>query len=300
MYIFSGFSAGLFQAISGEDAQWWSLLFIQEDIPSLANLLGKKQDNFQSLLCYASLGSIRKKDGKFLFQKSNFESFIQSNELNDAVELNFRKPPGFNNPQCFIRIGKLNKSSIRVAGSSGLNSRVRCLAQPLQVFNTTIYNCLSKLEKGKATNTNYKKHHEILHSNQQITKNIGEDINTVIETAVGETEVLEELVIIRIKTKLLPLLFKDEILRETSLWKEHIDVSILESVIDTINIEIKQKREEAVSNILQSQRVDFSPTAKAEKQFCSTLQYYVVPIHDNRITNNLLKDIFYLNKKIQV
>jgi hypothetical protein len=78
---------------------------IHEGIPTLASVFGISQENLNLFLLVAGGLGILRKDGKFVFKKAKFASFLDENCLNDKCELVERQPKGFSNQVMFVKVG---------------------------------------------------------------------------------------------------------------------------------------------------------------------------------------------------
>ena len=97
--IFTAFFVGASEA----DAHYYLVKALNDDIPSLARLLGMSQDNTNKLLLASGFGSLRN-SGQFIFAKNKFESFLVKHELDGICELVQRKPKGFGNQHYLLKL----------------------------------------------------------------------------------------------------------------------------------------------------------------------------------------------------
>jgi hypothetical protein len=110
--------ANFFVGAAAAEAHWYSMKTIHESIPTLASVFGISQENLILLLVAGGLGILRK-DGKFVFQKAKFASFLDKNRLNDKCELVQRQPKGFPNQVMFMKVGATYWADAVALGSKG-------------------------------------------------------------------------------------------------------------------------------------------------------------------------------------
>jgi hypothetical protein len=96
--------ADFFVGAAAAEAHWYSMKTIHEGIPTLASVFGISQENLNLLLVAGGLGILRK-DGKLVFKKAKFASFLDENCLNDKCELVERQPKGFLNQVMSMKVG---------------------------------------------------------------------------------------------------------------------------------------------------------------------------------------------------
>jgi hypothetical protein len=270
--IFTAFFVGASEA----EAHYYSLKPIHDDIPDLARLLGLSQENVNTVLAAGGLGCLQK-NGQFIFSKNKFDRFLSKNELEGACELVKRKPKGFGNQHWFIKIGTKSWNDAATPGTKGIGPRIRNLRSLQKDFSYEVCRIASGL----------------LNNQQQIESS--ETQSDDDEQSDDANEYENSLILLRIKTKLLPLLLKEELL-ETNFWTA-VDANEVEAAMNDIVTEIRQHRDAALSEILGTNQEPVSPNTKENPQLCPTLKKYSIPLGDSRVHQSILKDLYFLNKK---
>jgi hypothetical protein len=105
-----------------------------------------------------------------------------------------------------------------------------------------------------------------------------------------------DLVLLRVQRLLLPLLLKEEIL-EKDYWATDVDSAAVGAALHSIVTELRQHRDNSLSAILQTSQAPTSPTTKASPTILPTLKAYGVSLDDRRVHENLLRDLYVVNKK---
>ncbi len=106
-----------------------------------------------------------------------------------------------------------------------------------------------------------------------------------------------DLLLLRIQRILLPLLMKEEFLNQ-DFWSPDVDSAAVGAALQSIVTELRQHRDDSLSAILATvQAPTTSPTTKESPSVVPTLKAYGVSLEDRRVHENLLRDLFFLNKK---
>jgi hypothetical protein len=95
---------------------------------------------------------------------------------------------------------------------------------------------------------------------------------------------------------LLPLLLKEEYLN-TDFWASNVDSAAVGAALPSIVTEISQHRVDSLSAILKTLQAPTSPNTKESPTVLPTLKAYGVSLDDRRVHENLLRDLYVLNKK---
>jgi hypothetical protein len=107
-----------------------------------------------------------------------------------------------------------------------------------------------------------------------------------------------DLMLSRIKTRLLPLLLKEEVL-EMNFWTT-VNSAEVESAMNDIVAEIQQHRDNVLSDILSdilgTIKEAVSPNTKNNSNICPALKKYAIQLDNTRVHASILKDLYRLNK----
>jgi hypothetical protein len=96
---------------------------------------------------------------------------------------------------------------------------------------------------------------------------------------------------------LLPLLMKEEILNK-DVWAPNVEYSAAVGVaLDSIVMELRQHRDDSHSAILDTMQAPISPNMKENRTFVPTLKFYGVSLEVRRVRQNLLCNLYVLNRK---
>jgi hypothetical protein len=88
---------------------------------------------------------------------------------------------------------------------------------------------------------------------------------------------------------LLPLLMKEEFLHH-DFWAPDVDSAAVGVALHSIVTELRQHRDDSLSAILETRQAPTSPNTKETPA-------YGVSLEDRRVHENLLQDIYVLNRK---
>jgi hypothetical protein len=89
---------------------------------------------------------------------------------------------------------------------------------------------------------------------------------------------------------------KEELLH-TDFWAPEVDSAAVEAALHSIVTELRQHRDDLLSVILQTVQVSTSPNTKENPTVLPTLKAYGVSLDDRRVHENLLRDLYFLNKR---
>jgi hypothetical protein len=95
---------------------------------------------------------------------------------------------------------------------------------------------------------------------------------------------------------LLPLLLKEEFLNK-DFWAPEVDSAAVGAALHSIVIELRQHRDDSLSVILQTVQAPTSPNTKENPTVLSTLKACGVSLDDRHVHENLLRDLYLLDKK---
>ena len=268
--------ADFFVGAAAAKAHWYSLKTLHDDIPTSASLLGMSQANLNTLLVASNFGRLTK-DGKFMFQKAKFASFLNKNCLQDKCELVQRQPRGFTNQVWFVKVGAKYWADAVAPGSMGDGPRIRNIRSLQNSFRDDVYKTTMEQKK------------------QQVETSVGSSEEPTItgeqEPADEENRYKDDLIMLSIRNKLLPLIVKEEVL-QTDFWTM-VDSGLVESTMNKIFSDIRKHQDDALSEILGTAKAAVSPNTKNNSNISSAMKKYGVPLDDPRIHQRLLKDRAY-------
>jgi hypothetical protein len=277
---YQGIFAEFVVAAKPSPAQWYSLKPLQTGIPSLADLLEVSPENLQTLFAKAGLGKLGQRDKLFSFQPSKFESFRSEFMIQDACETTRRSVKGMKAKQWFVRLGSQYYGDLSDPGTEGRAPRVQNIRAKRQDFQDAISKLPSSLQE-----------EEDLPLEEDEEANQG---NKEEETGVRHEN---DLVLLRVQRMLLPLLMKEEFLNQ-DFWSPDVDSAAVGAALQSIVTELRQHRDDSLSAILATVQAPTSPTTKESPSVVPTLKAYGVSLEDRRVHENLLRDLFFLNKKL--
>jgi hypothetical protein len=90
------------------------------------------------------------------------------------------------------------------------------------------------------------------------------------------------------------LLLKEEVM-EMNFFEDSYSAEV-ESAMNDIVAEIRQHRDNVLTDILGTIKEAVSPNMKNNSNICPALKKYGIPLDDNRIHGSILKDLYWLNK----
>jgi hypothetical protein len=278
----TGIFATFLSAAAKADAHWYSVRSLSEGVPSLAALLGVSSNNLDTILTLSGFGRIQK-GGGLVFLQDKFKNFLVTSETEAVCEHSVFKIPGFKKSQHFIRVGAVNVSKMSKPGTNGLlGPRIH----NVRTLQTNFINSIasrSTLFDGGAVSPQDQS------SNTAAVTTV-EDECVADPTAVGLT-------LMRMKTMLLPLLLKKEILDLDAFWSPVGDPSEIASVILDIAKDLQLQRDDKLSDILSTIQAPVSPQSKQNPNRYPMLKRYGVSLEDRRVHQSLLSELYHLNKK---
>jgi hypothetical protein len=257
-------------------AQWYSLKPLQNGIPSLADLLEVSSENLHIIFKNAGLGKLGQRDKMFSFQPSNFESFRSEFMIQNACETTRRSVKGLKSKQWFVRLGTMYYGDLCDPGTNGRAPRVHNIRSLRKDFKDTV---------------------SVLATQQQaVASRPEEEEKECDERDIEEDPHESDLVLLRVQRMLLPLLLKDEILQK-DFWASDVDSAAVGAALHLIVTELRQHRDDSLSAILATVQAPTSPNTKESPSVVPTLKAYGVSLDDRRVHENLLRDLYVLNKK---
>jgi hypothetical protein len=271
--IFAEFVEGAKQA----PAQWYSIQPLGNGIPSLADLLEVSADNLRTVLKnHAGLAKLGKDDKSFAFLPSKFDSFRAQYSIQDACETTRRRFNTTKTKQWFLRLGQEFYGDLSNPGTTGRAPRVQNIRSLRKEFKDSI-SALAQQTSVPTTTTS------------------GEEEETK-ECEREEDPHDSDLVLLRVQRLLLPLLLKDKIL-QNDFWASDVDSAAVGEALQSIVDELRQQRDDSLSAILKTTQAPTSPNTKAKPTVLPTLKAYGVSLDDRRVHENLLRDLYVVNKK---
>lgn len=244
---------------------------------------------------------MRHRGGKVTFNEDLFKNFIILTNLGETVELNHHTVPGYSHRQWFVKVGTKKPREIGIAGEAEMPPRIRNIGSALRQFRATTEKLLLSKEASMFQADLAPSASAMVPCATQEGRNTMEKGNPDTES----TEIVDpdppdtDLVLLRLKHQLLPLLFKEELLQDAYElpWRSDINVNEIEDTLHEIASEIRHRRDDKLSRILGSRRMPLSPNSKVNKKFCATLKSYSIDLEDKDKTDALLRDLYFLNKK---
>ena len=134
------------------------------------------------------------------------------------------------------------------------------------------------------------------------------EVSNIAQASNEETQVSEEtddddisytnnLLIVRVVQRLLPLLINTEYLLQPNLLHTMPPIDQIESTLLEITQEIQQHKADELTAVLGTEKLPLSPTTKYNTNFCPTMRRFGIPLDDARIQQALLTDLHQWNKK---
>jgi hypothetical protein len=270
--------ASFFKETNRSEAHWYSLKPLHKDIPSLADVLEVSPENIQRLLVNSGLGKFGKDQKIFSFLPTKFQSFRSAFMIEEDCEITRCKVLGLKTKQWFVRLGTQYYGDLCQPGMKGRAPRVQNIRSLRQGFKATISSFPSPRQAG-------------------LVPEVQEDESNEGELEEGTDDPHEsDLLLLRIQRMLLPLLMKEEILNK-DFWATDVDSVAVGEALDLIVTELRQHRDDSLSSILETVQAPISPNSKENPSVVPTLKAYGVSLEDRRVHENLLRDLYVLNKK---
>jgi hypothetical protein len=108
----------------------------------------------------------------------------------------------------------------------------------------------------------------------------------------------ENLVFLQVRAHLLPLILDGNVLSKNTFWKKECSANEVESALLEIVRLIQEHREDKLTNILGSIRVQHSPETKSKENVFPIMKKYGIPLEERRVHKGLLKELFHMSKKV--
>jgi hypothetical protein len=102
-----------------------------------------------------------------------------------------------------------------------------------------------------------------------------------------------DLMLSQIKTQLLPLHLKEEVLEMS--FSTTVDSADVDSAMNDIVAEIRLHKDNALSDILGTVKEAVSPNTKYNTCICPALKKLGIPHDDTRVHQSILKDLYWIN-----
>jgi hypothetical protein len=196
--------------------------------------------------------------------------------MEDNCEVMRCKIKGMKTKQWFVRLGSQYYGDLGVPGTKGHAPQV----QNIRAIPRDSHDAVSKLPSPR---------HEAELTEEEEANEAGHNNET------GD-RYENDLVLLRVQRKLLPLLMKEEYLYK-DFWSPDVDSAAVGAALHSIVTEPRQHRDNALSSILATVQAPTSPARKDSPSVVPTLKAYGVSLEDRRVHENLLRDLFFLNKK---
>jgi hypothetical protein len=276
---YSAFLAAFLSAASNADAHWYSVKCLSEDIPSLPDLLGVSSTKMNEIFVLSGFGSLLK-GGGFRFLPEKFKNFLAMSGIGDYSEHTFSRVSGLSKSQHFGRVGSVNRPTISKPGAIRLGPRIRNLRNLQTIFGKSIASKTTQVNGGEPSQDR---------SNSSATTTTAESVPDHTDATVKT--------LVRMKTLLLPLILKQELLDSDSFWEPAGDLNEIVSVILDIAKELQEQKEDKLSEILGTIRAPVSPQSKQNPNKYPTMKRLGVSLEDRRVHQSLLSELYHLNKK---
>ena len=271
------FAASLLAAATAE-AHWYSVKNLSDGIPSLQDLLDISNVKLNEIMALRDFGSLHK-GGRFVFNPDKFKNFLLASGLEASSEHTHFRIRGFSKSQHFIRVGSVNLSSMSKPGAIGLGPRIRNLRELQMTLKKSIDSNTTPGNEGEASQG---------HSHSLASTTTAESVPDPTMT---------ELTILRLKSLLLPLILKQELLDLDSFWQPVEDSNKIVSAILDIAKDLQAQKEDKLSEILGTTRSPLSPQSKQNPSKFPTMKQYGVSLEDRRVHQSLLSELYHVNKK---
>ena len=278
-FTYSAIFAAFLSAASTADAHWYSMKFLSEDIPSLQDLLGISNTKLNEILVLGSFGSAVR-GGGFRFLPEKFKNFLVMSGLGDYSEHTLSRVSGFSKSQHFIRVGSQKMSAMPKPGAMGLGPRIRDLRNLQSIFGKSV--------ASKTTQVNGRGGGPQDRSNSSAS--------TTVESVPVPTDATVR-TRVRMKSLLLPLILKQEVLDSDSFWEPVGDSNKIVSIILDIAKDLQEQKEDKLSEILGTTRAPMSPQSKTNPNKYPILKQLGVSLEDRRVHQSLLSELYHLGKK---
>jgi hypothetical protein len=106
-----------------------------------------------------------------------------------------------------------------------------------------------------------------------------------------------DLVLLPVQRMLLPLLMKEEFLHQ-DLWAPDADsAAVGGAALHSIATELRQHSDDSLSATLETRQAPTSPNTKETPNVLPMLKAYGVSLEDRSVDDNLLQDLYVLNKQ---
>jgi hypothetical protein len=268
--------AEFIEGVKESEAQWYSIKPLHNDIPSLADLLEVSAEKLQRFFLEGGLGKLGSDNKLFSFQASKFESFRSMYTIQDACETTQRKLKGMKTKEWFVRLGTQYSGHMCDPGTKGPAPSV----QNIEAIRRDFLHGISQQA--------YQESAPAAEEESQLESDV--------ECPTNAPCCARDLVLLRVQRILLPLLVKEEILNQ-DFWAPNIDSAAVSIALDSIVMELRQHRDNSLSDILKTEQAPTSPKTKTDPSIVPTLKAYGVSLEDRRIHENLLRDLYILNQK---
>ena len=183
-----------------------------------------------------------------MFWADNFKNFLVMSDTEAFCEHTVFKTRGFSKSQHFIRLGSVNMSNMSKPGTNGLGPRIHNVRSLQTNFINSIASKSTLFDGGGAS------------APQDQSSNTAPAMDVEVECVPDPTAV--GLTLLKMKTNLLPLILKQELLDLDAFWSPVGDSSQIVSVILDIAKDLQQQKDDKLSEILGTIRASVSPQSK--------------------------------------
>jgi hypothetical protein len=291
--------------LSKSKAQWYTLKPLHKDIPDLPHFMGMSYDNMMVFFeCCGFVTNRGLKVGRQFFL-GKFETFLTLHMMTELCQHTNHFVKGCKGgQQRFIRIGAEALDQIQKPGTHGNpGGIIDNLVLARSELRTSIDRIVRQVLKSQKSTEEHPMHglffgprraRTMPNEEPEEAKNAEEQEDEPMTADPYE----EDLVLIRLRTQLLPLIVNDSFQGTNAFLNRDSTVHDIEEVLLDIVEGIQKHREDKLSQILGSLQVEHSPRTKNNPNTFPLLKRYGVPLEERRVHKGLLRELFQLNKKV--
>ena len=188
---------------------------------------------------------------------------------------------GTTTKQWFVRLGTQHIGDLADPGSKGRAPRVQSVRAVRRDFTAAITNMRQQTEAANRPQEEKEEESKEGETDEEGMRDCHES----------------DLLLLRVQRMLLPLLVKEEVLNQDSLWAPNVDSASVGAAIDSVGKELRQHREDALSSVLGTEQVPISAETEENDTVVPTLKKHGVNPKDKQAHESPLRDLRALNKK---
>jgi hypothetical protein len=280
-----------FLAKVGESkAHWYSLKPLSKLIPCLSDALGISYDNMMIYFQCCGIAVDRGKAQGIRFYAEKFTNFLVVTSLESVCEHTTHYVAGSKSQQQhFVRLGMQSLDRLSKPGT-GSPPRIRDITRVRNQFRSTISDIAIRCLGPNC---------QALAGPLAVFEETKEVHREPVEEEEKEDDPYEEnLVFLQVRAHLLPLILDGNVLSRNTFWKKECSANEVESALLDIVRHIQEHREDKLTNILGSIRVQHSPETKSRENVFPIMKKYGIPLEERRVHKGLLKELFHMGKKV--